>query len=289
MSYLKTIYKKIKNIVKKSKNPHIKPIYIPITYGEYLKNRTILITGGTSGIGFAIAKACIKNNANIIITGRDKEKIKIACDNLNKERPLDSDIFIIGKTLDIENVESMASEFKNIFEFENVKQIDCLINNAGVNGGKSFGLTTIEEYDKVININLKGTYFLSQIFSNYLIESKIEGNILNILSSSSLRPATSPYRVSKWGELGLTKGLAKTLIKYGIVVNAIAPGPTATKMLKKDGSDLFNATSPSRRYSTAEEIANFSVFLISDMGRMIVGDTIYMTGGCGNLTVDDII
>ena len=88
---------------------------------------------------------------------------------------------------------------------------------------------------------------------------------------------------------GLTIGLAKKLIKDGIVVNGLAPGPTATPMLHKDiNDDLYIANNPSERFATPDEIANMAVVLTSSMGRMIVGDTIYMTGGAGVLTVDDI-
>ena len=94
--------------------------------------------------------------------------------------------------------------------------------------------------------------------------------------------------VSKWGEVGLTQGLAKKLIPYGITVNGIAPGPTATGMLQQKNGYLDLPTSPAGRYTTAEEIANLAVFLVSDMGRMIVGETIFITGGCATLTKDDI-
>ena len=94
--------------------------------------------------------------------------------------------------------------------------------------------------------------------------------------------------VSKWGVTGLTEGMAKKLIKYGIVVNGIAPGPVATEMLGLDGLNLDYDNAPAGRYSDPVEIANLAVFMISGMGRMIVGDTVYVSGGCGNLTFDDI-
>lgn len=128
------------------------------------------------------------------------------------------------------------------------------------------------------------------MFAKYFIANKIAGNILNVCSSSSNRPAISPYTVSKWGEKGFTKGFAKKLIKDNIVVNAVAPGPTASGMLlESSGGDLTHLSSPAGRYVTAEEIANLALFLISDMGRMIVGETVFMTGGCGTLTFEDMI
>lgn len=118
---------------------------------------------------------------------------------------------------------------------------------------------------------------------------QIKGNILNIASSSSLRPAVSAYTLSKWGIRGLTLGLAKTLAPYGITVNGVAPGPTATPMLMKgDRHNITHDGLPAGRYALPEEIANMALFLVSDMGRMVVGDIVYMTGGAALLTFEDM-
>ena len=191
--------------------------------------------------------------------------------------------------LDISRQNTIKSRLNQIINNVPNKKIDVLVNNAGILKGDNIGKTDEKSFDDVIGTNLKGTYFMSQEFANYMIENEIKGNILNISSSSGIRPAVSPYMVSKWGENGITLGLAKKLIVHGIVVNAIAPGPTATDMLLKGEKNIKHGSSPSGRYVTPEEIANLAVFLISDMGRMIVGDTIYMTGGCANLTIDDMV
>lgn len=107
-----------------------------------------------------------------------------------------------------------------------------MVNNAGVIGG-AIKNTTEEEYDTIMQTNLKAVFFLSQLVGKYMKEKHIEGNILNIASSSSLRPAVSAYTISKWGIRGLTMGLARSLAPYGIVVNGLAPGQTATPMLQK--------------------------------------------------------
>lgn len=120
-------------------------------------------------------------------------------------------------------------------------------------------------------------------------ENHIEGNILHIASSSSERPANTAYTLSKWGIKGLTLGMAKLLISYGIVVNAVAPGPTATPMLKSEELDNLQLdTNPSKRFATPEEIANMAVVMTSGLGRMAVGSILYMTGGSGIITYDDI-
>ena len=116
-----------------------------------------------------------------------------------------------------------------------------------------------------------------------------EGNILNIASASGIRPATSVYHLSKWGLRGLTEGMARVLAPYGIIVNAIAPGPTATPMLMKSGikEDISHPRNLLGRYALPEEITNLAVILVSNMGRTIIGDTVYMSGGGGIVTNED--
>ena len=105
-------------------------------------------------------------------------------------------------------------------------------SQARADGISFLGMTT-EEYDRVMNINLRGVFFLCQAFSDYLIMNKKKGHILLISSSRGSEPAWTPYGISKWALNGLTKGLAKELLPYGIIVNAIAPGSTATELLGK--------------------------------------------------------
>lgn len=259
-------------------------VLIPCLEGQFLKGRKALITGGSSGIGFAVAKSFLCNGANVVITGRNNEKLIEAKKKLVLECQCDEDrVDIIG--LDLTSV----SEIEELFSrFLSNKRIDIFVNNAGTNGGDLFPNTSEEDYDRVLETNLKGMYFISQEIAKYMVDNKIEGNILNITSSSALRPGISPYIISKWGERSLTLGMAKKYLPYGIIVNGLAPGSTLTPMLKKDEeNDLYLEYSPSKRYATPEEIGNLATVLVSDMGRMIVGDTIYATGGAGVITYDD--
>lgn len=138
-----------------------------------------------------------------------------------------------------------------------------------------------------MDANVKGVFFFCQAVSRYMISRGTKGHILNLSSSSALRPASTPYNISKWAIRGFTKGLADSLLPYGIVVNAIGPGPTSTEMLgKKEGDSIYHSSNPSGRYVTPEEIANLALFMVSGMGDMIVGDTFYMTGGSGTISLD---
>ena len=281
---IERIINKIHRIIKRYYTVK-EPVFIPVYKGELLKERTILITGGGSGIGFCIAEMCIANGANVILVGRNEQKLEHACNELKSK---DKACSVSYEICDVSNKESIEALIDSIIERDGIT-IDTLINNAGISTTETFGITTFESLSSLMDTNLKGVYYLTQCFSNYLIDRNIKGNVLNVASSSSSRPANNPYGVSKWGMLGFTKGIAKQLIKYGIVVNSVAPGPTAAGMMKKSANgDLTRNSSPAGRYVTAEEIANMVIYLISDMGRMIVGETIFVTGGMGTLTFDDV-
>lgn len=275
----------IKNKIKK-KLVRVKKekILIPYLNGTLLQGRYALITGGSSGIGFAIAESFIKNGAKVIICGKNIDKLKTAKNKLIKDCQCSNDI-IDTLSFDISSVTDIQKVLSN---FLVDKKIDIFVNNAGVNGGELFPNTSESDYDRVMETNLKGMYFLSQEIAKYMVNKKVQGNILNITSSSALRPGISPYIISKWGERSLTLGLAKKYLPYGIIVNGLAPGPTMTPMMtEKDENDLYLDYSPSKRYAAPEEMGNLATILVSEMGRMIVGDTIYATGGAGLITYDD--
>ncbi len=285
---LKKIKRKIKKILKRVKSFFTKkvPCPYPVFNGSLLDNRCALITGGSSGIGYAIAELFLKNGASVIITGRNAEKLKQVKNVLSsyaKEHQ-----FVKFYELDITDIDGLDNKFNMILK-DCDRPIDILVNNAGVNEGAPIGETLKNDFENTIKTNLEGTYFFTQIVYNYMVKKKINGNILNIASSSSLRPASTPYGLSKWGIVGFTKGLAKKAIEHGIVVNAIAPGPTATPMLKDLKDKNINLIkSPIGRYIMPDEIANITTILVSDLGKCIIGDVIYITGGAGVITYDDV-
>lgn len=279
---MKAIIKSIVSFFRKVEVTNVS--VISLAPNEFLRGRCALITGGTSGIGFAIAEAFIKAGAKVIITGRTQKRIDDAIIKLPDGKAFG---FLLDNTC-INTFEVKFEEMLITLNNAGISQIDILVNNAGVNG-QGMPNATENEWDTILDTNLKGSFFLSQVFGKYLVQNGIKGNILNIASASSLRPADSAYSVSKWGLRGLTLGLAKSLGKNGITVNGIAPGPTATPMMLKGVStNMYLDRIPLRRYITPGEIADMAVILVSDMSRSIMGDLIYMTGGAGNLTFDDV-
>ena len=272
----------IRKIINKLvRNPKTVPVIIETSQESMLSGKTALVSGGTSGIGFEIARAFLRTGANVIICGRNTEKLNKAVNDLS---PLGA---VSGLAFDISNISNMQ-EIVNEFLSREKPHIDILVNSAGINGSERFGFITEEMYDLVLNTNLKGILFLSQLIANYMKENHIKGNILNIASTGSFRPADTAYRISKWGLRGLTLGMAKSLIKHGIVVNGIAPGPTATSMLSASNEDISWVRNPSGRMATVEEIAELAKFMVSGSGRMIVGEIVSLSGGAGVLTFDDV-
>lgn len=250
-----------------------------------LAGRVAMITGGSSGIGYAIAKSFLKSGAEVIITGRNVDKLREAKCRLIQESGSDKIVYMV---MDNANVDAFDEKFTEACNLMSGKEIDILVNNAGLLGGEVKDVSP-NEYDLILNTNLRAVLFLSRKFATYWKGKNIKGNILNIASSSSLRPAASAYTISKWGLRGLTMGLAKSFIPYGIVVNGLAPGPTATPMIQVEPSrEISWEPSPIGRLIMPEEIAGMAVVLVSEMGRAVVGDIVYMTGGCGLLTLDDV-
>lgn len=273
--------KRIKYIIRLLKAKEMVPIYQPIDGQHLLDGKTALITGGSGGIGFAVAKAFLQQGCEVIIAGTSEKKLSTYCEELSRGG---------GKAhylvIDVTDVNSMPEKVRLAAKMSSTGKIDILVNSAGLVSHHDFFYMSEKEYDSIMDVNAKGTYFMSQAVGKYMIENKIKGHILNVTSSSALRPAWTPYQMSKWAVRGLTLGLADALLPHGIVVNAIAPGPVATPMLGKfEGDSIYNETSPSGRYAMPEEIAQLAVFMVSDMGNLIVGDTFYMTGGSGTITL----
>ena len=264
-------------------------VYAQVSYlapSEMLKGRTALVTGGTSGIGYEVAKAYINAGARVVITGRNEEKVKKACEVIDKEVSRKGNIF--GMVMNNTDVKSMPSKLQDIERVLGTGHIDILVNNAGVVGGEVKDCTE-ELYNTILDTNLRGTFFLSKLVARYWVNNQIEGNILMMGSSSSLRPATSAYTLTKNALYGFTKGLAKVLAPHGITVNGLAPGPTATPMTMPNGvRDEISFPNPLGRFVMPGEIANMAVFLVSNMGRSIIGDMVFMTGGSGIVTFDDV-
>lgn len=256
-------------------------IAVPKLYhdNKILEGKIALITGGSSGIGAAIAQTFVNCGAKVIITGTNEKHLDMTLNKIGETNVRK----LIWNVRDVKNMSDKLEEALALFPEH---RIDILVNSAGLVNHHTFFDMTEEEYDAIMETNTKGTYFMCQTIANYMIKHKIKGHILNVASSSARRPAWTPYQLSKWSVRGMTMGLADILLPYGIIVNAITPGPVATPMLnRKEGDTLYNPSSPSGRYGLPSEIAELAAFMVSDNGNLIVGDTFFITGGSGVITL----
>lgn len=269
---------KVRGFIQLLKRKEKIPIPQPVNAEKILEGKTALITGGSGGLGIAFAKAFMQAGCSVIIAGTNQSKL----DTCKAELGQDARTI----TIDISNVSNLAEKVNEAVRLSPTRKIDILVNSAGVNKAQNFLNVNESDYDHIMDINAKGTYFMSQAVAKYMISNGIKGHILNVSSSSAQRPAWTPYEISKWAINGMTKGMADVLLPHGIIVNAIAPGPTATPMLIKNGdSCISNDNNLIGRFEMPSEIANLATFMVSNMGDMIVGDTIYISGGSGVISL----
>lgn len=239
-----------------------------------LLDRKIVITGGSRGIGFAIAEKCIKEGASVLICGRDESSLKKAVAKLGEKA-----CYLIFNVADV----SEANSFINKCFEKMGGSVDCLVNNAGISYHEgSFMDVTPKGFDEQFNVNFKGAYFLTKEFVD-LIEKKKQsgGTILFISSERGSFNTDIPYGLSKATINSLTASLSYKL--YGtnnIRVNAIAPGVTTSDMTgRKSTENMEYGSSPIGRVLIPEEIAEVAVFLLSDYSRCISGEVIHCDAG----------
>lgn len=271
--------KKIKRFISNIKPSKVEPIIVKTSENVMLKDKVAFITGGSGGIGSAIAKKFIESGCKVIISGTNEIKLSKICDELGNNCK-----YIKIDLSDIDNIKKSIKEAIKLFG-----RIDIFVSSHGIHTTRkinSFIDFNEKDYDDIMNINLKSTYFLCKEIAYYFINNKIKGHILLISSSTSEEPAWSPYRLSKNSINSLVKGMAQSLINDDIVVNGIAPGPTATSLLNySEGQSIYTEDNCIYRYTMPEEIAEYAVLLASNLGNTIVGDIIFMSGGRGTIDI----
>ncbi len=248
-----------------------------INYGEILSGKKIIITGGGSGIGLAMAKKCVECGASVVITGRDERKLQSAVEQINSEKLK----FVVWDISNISILEEKLSECRILLG----EDVDVLINNAGISPSEFFPNVSEKEWDRVYDVNSKGTFFVSEYMCKYWLDNpdmKKYRKIINIDSQGGFVGATYPYRMSKWDIRGLTEGLGLKMASQGILVNGIAPGVVKTDMQQfslKQGDNCYCNQNPLGRVSLPEEVAELAVFMISDACNFMVGQTVLIDGG----------
>lgn len=244
------------------------PAPYPVDASTLLAGRTALIAGGSGGLGRAIAASYAEAGAAVVLAGRDAARLEEAARAIGPGAS--------WMLLDLIDPSSFGDSLDALELLP-----DVLVNAAGVLSTKPFGSIDLEEFDRVMDTNLRGVLFLSQELSRRWIARGMRGNVLNVSSGSQLKPGWTSYQISKNALGSLTRGMASFLVQHDIVVNAIAPGPVATEMLGLHQSDLSFPGNPTGRALTPEEVAQWCTWLVSDYGRYAVGTTFELTGGNG--------
>ena len=251
------------------------PISHPVSSENEFTGKVALISGGSGGIGLSIAKSLQESGCTVVIAGTNEKKLE----TLKTEMGLD----IIAMNY------SKPETFQNVVNEVVTKhgRLDIFISSAGVHTENvDFWSMNPQEFDRVMDVNLRGVFFACQSIGKYMREAKIKGSILLVSSSRGSEPAWSPYGISKWGLKGLVEGLGKMLIPYGINVNAIAPGATATSLIGiKEGDSITSNENGMHRLVMPDEVATLAKLLVSDAGKMIDGEVVHIAAGRGTFDI----
>lgn len=241
-----------------------------------LKDKVAIITGGAGGIGLAAVQKFVHEGAHVVIADYNEEAgIQVQENFASEERPV---LFIQTDTGDRSSVEALVNT-----TIEKYGRIDILVNNAGTTKDAMLVKMTEQQFDDVININLKGVFNCTQYVIPYMV-SQGSGKIINTSSVSGVygNVGQTNYAASKAALIGMTKTWAKEFGRKGIHVNAVAPGFTLTRMVQKMPEEVLEkmeAAVSLRRLGKPEDIANAYLFLASGESDYITGHVLHVDGG----------
>jgi|TARA_B100001741_G_C16391333_1_gene522580 NAD(P)-dependent dehydrogenase (short-subunit alcohol dehydrogenase family) len=247
-----------------------------------LNGKTIIVTGGGSGLGKSMSEYLLTLGANIVITSRREDLLKKVANDMMKEFGGK----VLPITCDVRNSDMVSKVIDE--SYSEFKKVDCLLNNAAGNFISPTERLSTRAFDAVIDIVLKGTINFSLLLGKKWIKQKESGNILNIVTTYAWTGSgyVVPSACAKAGVLSLTRSLAVEWAKYNIRSNAIAPGPFPTKgawerLLPGDLKDKFDPSKkvPLKRVGEHHELANLAAYLVSDFSSYINGEVITIDGG----------
>jgi glucose 1-dehydrogenase len=245
------------------------------------KDQSVLITGGTSGIGLATARRFASEGARVVISGTNVEKGEVTAEGLRREG-----LAVIFVQADSGSSDALQRLFESTINAHD--GIDVLVSSAGITrSSTNFMDMTDEAFDAVLAANLKGAFVIGKHVAKHMVDTRRQGSIVFVGSVGGILavPPQIGYSVSKAGLSMLAKNMAITLAPLGIRVNCLAPGPIGTEMMHQHfGADptrlqMLMSRTPLSRFGTVEEIAGSITFLASPDAGFITGQTIYADGG----------
>ena len=242
-----------------------------------LPGKVAIVTGGTRGLGFAVVRTFLNNGATVVLFGSKEESVQKALTKLKQENP---NYQVMGMHSDITDMRAVERAFADIKS--RFGKIDIVVNNAGISASDSLYNYEEEEFDKIIDLNLKAVFNCSKVGAKYMKENG-GGVILNTSSMVSIygQAAGCGYPASKFAVNGLTKSLARELGRDHIRVNAVAPGVIHTDMVDSLPEEMIKpiiASIPIGRMGEPEDVANAFLFLASDLASFITGAILSVDG-----------
>lgn len=242
-----------------------------------LAGRTAVVTGGSRGIGAAIVELFLRYGAKVVFChAHDDAEAQALTARLAGEG-----LSAFGRECDVAD-EAAVEAFARFAKAE-LGHVDILVNSAGVSGDKAFEAITVADFDRMTDINLRGTFLMTQAFFSEMVERKF-GRVINLASQLAYKgaPAMAHYCASKGGVVGFTRALSYDGAPHGVTVNAIAPGPIETAQLAgmtDEWRRKKHAELPIGRFGTVDEIAPVALLLASAVGSYFVGQTLSPNGG----------
>ena len=241
-----------------------------------LKGQTAIVTGASQGLGRAIAIALGASGARVACAARNAEKLASTCEEIRAHGG-QADAFAV----DVKSRESVEQLVDAVGE--GWGRLDILVNNAGITRDTLLPRMTDEEWDDVLETNLRGTFLFTRAASRYMMRARY-GRIINIASVSGLigNPGQTNYSASKAGMIGLARSLSKELASRKVTVNAVAPGFIESEMTQRLGDTILDEVKkriPARRIGTAADVAACVLFLASPAAGYITGQVLTVDGG----------
>ncbi|KOF17715.1 gluconate 5-dehydrogenase [Ensifer adhaerens] len=243
-----------------------------------LKGRRALVTGSSQGIGLALARGLAEHGAALVLNGRDRSKLEAAAASLkNADHTVDVADF------DVTDAEAVKRGVDAIEQ--DVGAIDILVNNAGTQFRSPLEDFPVERFEQLLKTNISSVFYVGQAVARHMI-GRGRGKIINIASVQSelARPSIAPYTATKGAVRNLTRGMCTDWAKYGLQVNAIAPGYFKTPLNQAlvdsvEFSSWLEKRTPAARWGEVEELVGAAVFLASNASSFVNGHTLYVDGG----------
>ena len=244
--------------------------------GKSLEGRVAIVTGGSRGIGWAVAASLAEDGASVVVSGRDASRVEAASKELDAlGAPVLGVAADVAKREDVDRLVGAARE--------RFGRIDILVNNAGITKDALLVRMKDDDWDEVLNVNLRGAFLMTRAVGKVMMRQK-GGRIINIASAAGAMGNAGQvnYSAAKAGLVGMTKAAARELAHWGILVNAVAPGLIETDMARQmpvEVREALVAQIPLKRVGSAREVAEVVRFLAGDGSAYITGQVFHVNGG----------